>query len=38
MTNSLAALVRVTDLGWLSECCFKEGKRELGLGDYQARS
>ncbi len=34
----LAALVRVSGLRWPIECCFEEGKSELGLDHYELRS
>ena len=34
----LAELVRVSGLRWPIECCFKEGKSELGLDHYEVRS
>jgi SRSO17 transposase len=34
----LTALVRVSGLRWPIECCFEEGKSELGLDHYELRS
>jgi SRSO17 transposase len=34
----LAELVRVSGLRWPIECCFEEGKSELGLDHYELRS
>ena len=34
----LAELVRVSGLRWPIECCFAEGKSELGLDHYEVRS
>jgi hypothetical protein len=34
----LDELVRVSGLRWPIECCFEEGKSELGLDHYEVRS
>jgi len=34
----LAELIRICGLRWAIECCFAEGKGELGLDDYELRS
>ncbi len=34
----LAELIRVCGMRWAIECCFAEGKGELGLDDYELRS
>jgi SRSO17 transposase len=34
----LPELVRVLGMRWLIECCFEEGKGELGLDQYEVRS
>jgi hypothetical protein len=35
--TSLAALLRVVGMRWPIECCFAEGKGELGLDQYELR-
>jgi SRSO17 transposase len=34
----LATLVRLSGVRWLIETCFEDGKRYLGMGDYEVRS
>jgi hypothetical protein len=36
--TALGELVRVSGLRWPIECCFEEGKSELGLDHYEVRS
>jgi SRSO17 transposase len=35
--TALATFVWLSAMRWPIECCFEEGKQELGMGDYQVR-